>query len=109
MTAVAEEVKAEDGKAEPEKNHFYCEICQISCLCAISLQSHYRGAKHRKCLLNLSAFLNQVDQECPKMRICTGKSGSVSPVLREVLQAELTTYWTLKNQDTRMIWENALF
>lgn len=48
MSAVAEEVKAEDGKAEPEKKHFYCEVCKISCMCAISLQSHYRGAKHRK-------------------------------------------------------------
>lgn len=35
-----------------------------------------------------------------------GKSDGVSPVLREVLQTELTTYWTLKNQHTRMIWEN---
>lgn len=26
MSAVAEEVKAEDGKAEPEKKHFYCEV-----------------------------------------------------------------------------------
>lgn len=59
-----------------------------------------------QCLLNLSAFLNQVDQGCLKIHTCTKKSGSVSPVLREVLQAELTPYWTLKNQHTRMIWEN---
>ncbi|XP_014730662.1 PREDICTED: uncharacterized protein LOC106852505 isoform X2 [Sturnus vulgaris] len=48
MTAVPEEVKAEDGKAKPEKKQFYCEVCKISCMCAINLQSHYRGAKHRK-------------------------------------------------------------
>lgn len=24
------------------------QICNISCMCAISLQSHYRGSKHRK-------------------------------------------------------------
>lgn len=24
------------------------QVCKISCMCAISLQSHYRGAKHRK-------------------------------------------------------------
>nr|XP_021384377.1 uncharacterized protein LOC110469698 isoform X1 [Lonchura striata domestica]XP_021384379.1 uncharacterized protein LOC110469698 isoform X2 [Lonchura striata domestica] len=48
MSAVPEEVKAEDGKAEPEKKHFYCEVCNIYCMCAISLQSHYRGAKHKK-------------------------------------------------------------
>lgn len=59
-----------------------------------------------QCLLNLSAFLNQVDQGCLKIPICRGKSGGVSPVLREGLQTELTTYWTLKNQHTRMIWEN---
>ncbi|XP_041264073.1 uncharacterized protein LOC121337806 isoform X1 [Onychostruthus taczanowskii] len=48
MSAVPEEVQAEDGKAEPEKNLFYCDVCKIYCMCAISLQSHYRGAKHRK-------------------------------------------------------------
>ncbi|XP_037983942.1 uncharacterized protein LOC119697337 isoform X1 [Motacilla alba alba] len=48
MSAVPEEVKAEDGQAEPEKKLFYCEVCKIYCMCAISLQSHYRGAKHRK-------------------------------------------------------------
>ncbi|XP_062371457.1 uncharacterized protein LOC134058251 isoform X2 [Cinclus cinclus] len=48
MSAVPEEVKAEDGNAEPGKKQFYCEVCKISCMCAINLQSHYRGAKHRK-------------------------------------------------------------
>lgn len=43
-----EEVKAEDGNAKPGKKQFYCEVCKISCMCAINLQSHYRGAKHRK-------------------------------------------------------------
>ncbi|CAN8184205.1 unnamed protein product [Coccothraustes coccothraustes] len=48
MSAVPEEVKAEDGNAEPQRKLFYCEVCKIYCMCAISLQSHYRGAKHRK-------------------------------------------------------------
>ncbi|XP_054140703.1 uncharacterized protein LOC128942329 isoform X1 [Melozone crissalis] len=48
MSAVPEEVKAEGGKAEPEKKLFYCDVCKIYCMCAISLQSHYRGAKHRR-------------------------------------------------------------
>ncbi|XP_039911375.1 uncharacterized protein LOC120748723 isoform X2 [Hirundo rustica] len=47
MSAVPEEAKAEDGEAQPE-TRFYCEVCKIYCTCAISLQSHYRGAKHRK-------------------------------------------------------------
>lgn len=60
-----------------------------------------------QCLLNLSAFLNQADQRCLKIHICTGKNDCVSPVLREMLQAEPTAYWTLRNQHTREIWENA--
>ncbi|XP_061851183.1 uncharacterized protein LOC133625314 isoform X2 [Colius striatus] len=48
MSAVTEEVKPEDGKLESEKKIFYCEICQVPCMSSISLQSHYRGAKHRK-------------------------------------------------------------
>ncbi|XP_066040958.1 uncharacterized protein [Chamaea fasciata] len=48
MSAVPEEVQAEDGNADPKKQHFYCEVCKIYCTCATSLQSHYRGAKHRK-------------------------------------------------------------
>lgn len=52
-------------------------------------------------LLNLSAFLNQVDQGFLKIHICTEKSDGVSPLLREVLQAELTTYWTVKNHHKR--------
>ncbi|XP_027534975.1 uncharacterized protein LOC113965570 isoform X2 [Neopelma chrysocephalum] len=48
MSTVAEEVKAEDGKAKFERKVFYCEVCKVSCVSSISLQSHYRGAKHRK-------------------------------------------------------------
>ncbi|KAM9286188.1 uncharacterized protein FYN16_015063 isoform 2-T2 [Cariama cristata] len=48
MSAVTEEVKPEDGKPESEKKIFYCEVCKVPCMSSISLQSHYRGAKHRK-------------------------------------------------------------
>ncbi|XP_075603150.1 uncharacterized protein LOC142600671 [Balearica regulorum gibbericeps] len=48
MSTVAEEVKPEDGKPESEKKIFYCEVCRVPCMSSISLQSHYRGAKHRK-------------------------------------------------------------
>lgn len=27
---------------------FFFQVCKISCMCAINLQSHFRGAKHRK-------------------------------------------------------------
>ncbi|XP_009323204.1 PREDICTED: uncharacterized protein LOC103917739 [Pygoscelis adeliae] len=48
MSAVTEEVKPEDGKPASEKKIFYCEVCKVPCMSSISLQSHYRGAKHRK-------------------------------------------------------------
>ncbi|XP_035754874.1 uncharacterized protein LOC118452780 isoform X3 [Egretta garzetta] len=48
MSTVTEEVKPEDGKPESEKKIFYCEVCKVPCMSSISLQSHYRGAKHRK-------------------------------------------------------------
>uniref|UniRef100_A0A672TS72 Uncharacterized LOC115604515 n=2 Tax=Strigops habroptila TaxID=2489341 RepID=A0A672TS72_STRHB len=48
MSTVSEEVKPEDGKPESEKKIFYCEVCKVPCMSSISLQSHYRGAKHRK-------------------------------------------------------------
>uniref|UniRef100_A0A8C3R4R6 C2H2-type domain-containing protein n=1 Tax=Cyanoderma ruficeps TaxID=181631 RepID=A0A8C3R4R6_9PASS len=48
MSAVPEEVKAEDGTGVPMENHFFCEVCKVYCTGAVSLQSHYRGAKHRK-------------------------------------------------------------
>ncbi|XP_006113122.1 uncharacterized protein LOC102446317 isoform X2 [Pelodiscus sinensis] len=35
-------------KQEPEKKIFYCEICKVPCMSSISLQSHFRGAKHKK-------------------------------------------------------------
>ncbi|KAM9023102.1 uncharacterized protein PRD47_002021 isoform 1-T1 [Ara ararauna] len=48
MNTVTEEVKPEDHRLESEKKIFYCEVCKIPCMSSISLQSHYRGAKHRK-------------------------------------------------------------
>ncbi|KAM6349403.1 uncharacterized protein O3Q21_010307 isoform 1-T1 [Podargus strigoides] len=48
MSGVTEEVKPEDGKPASEKKIFYCEVCNVPCMSSISLQSHYRGAKHRK-------------------------------------------------------------
>ncbi|XP_050748873.1 uncharacterized protein LOC127013859 [Gymnogyps californianus] len=48
MSTETEEVKAEDGKPESGKKIFYCEVCKVPCMSSISLQSHYRGAKHRK-------------------------------------------------------------
>ncbi|XP_065523885.1 uncharacterized protein LOC136008474 [Lathamus discolor] len=48
MNTVTEEVKPEDHKLESEKKIFYCEVCKVPCMSSISLQSHYRGAKHRK-------------------------------------------------------------
>ncbi|XP_074732461.1 uncharacterized protein LOC141946488 [Strix uralensis] len=48
MSAVTEEVKPEDDKRDSEKKIFYCEVCKVPCMSSISLQSHYRGAKHRK-------------------------------------------------------------
>lgn len=40
------------------------------------------------------------------MYSCTEESDGVNPLLREVLQAELTIYWTLKNQHKRKIWKS---
>ncbi|XP_035173601.1 uncharacterized protein LOC118161927 isoform X2 [Oxyura jamaicensis] len=48
MSTVTEDVKPEDAKPEPEKKIYYCEVCKVPCMSSISLQSHYRGAKHRK-------------------------------------------------------------
>ncbi|XP_019364719.1 PREDICTED: uncharacterized protein LOC109291933 isoform X1 [Gavialis gangeticus] len=50
-TAKEGEAKPGDAKpedAEPEKKIFYCEICKVPCMSSISLQSHYRGVKHKK-------------------------------------------------------------
>uniref|UniRef100_A0A8C4K9D7 Uncharacterized LOC112989249 n=1 Tax=Dromaius novaehollandiae TaxID=8790 RepID=A0A8C4K9D7_DRONO len=48
MSTVNEEVKPEDAKLQSEKKIYYCEVCKVPCMSSISLQSHYRGAKHRK-------------------------------------------------------------
>ncbi|XP_065609610.1 uncharacterized protein LOC136059381 [Cyrtonyx montezumae] len=48
MSAVAEDAKPEDAKPESEKKIYYCEVCKVPCMSSISLQSHYRGMKHRK-------------------------------------------------------------
>ncbi|KAG6927939.1 hypothetical protein G0U57_008991 [Chelydra serpentina] len=40
--------KPEDVKQESEKKIFYCEVCKVPCMSSISLQSHFRGAKHKK-------------------------------------------------------------
>ncbi|KAM9286187.1 uncharacterized protein FYN16_015063 isoform 1-T1 [Cariama cristata] len=117
MSAVTEEVKPEDGKPESEKKIFYCEVCKVPCMSSISLQSHYRGAKHRKKEKALRpktvySFLNRIDQRFLKIHICIEKSDGVSPLLREVLHAELTTYWTLKNQhekDLEKHWSESIF
>ncbi|XP_067147230.1 uncharacterized protein [Apteryx mantelli] len=46
--STANEVKPEDAKPVSEKKKYYCEVCKVPCMSSISLQSHYRGAKHRK-------------------------------------------------------------
>nr|XP_013813163.1 PREDICTED: uncharacterized protein LOC106496950 [Apteryx mantelli mantelli] len=46
--STANEVKPEDAKPVSEKKKNYCEVCKVPCMSSISLQSHYRGAKHRK-------------------------------------------------------------
>uniref|UniRef100_A0A6I8NHJ9 C2H2-type domain-containing protein n=1 Tax=Ornithorhynchus anatinus TaxID=9258 RepID=A0A6I8NHJ9_ORNAN len=44
-------------EAKPtEKKIFYCEICHVPCMSSISLQSHFRGAKHKKKERALSYF-----------------------------------------------------
>ncbi|XP_029867344.1 uncharacterized protein LOC115340232 isoform X2 [Aquila chrysaetos chrysaetos] len=48
MSTVTEEVKPEDGKPESEKKIFFCEVCKVPCMSSLSLQSHYRGVKHKK-------------------------------------------------------------
>uniref|UniRef100_A0A8D0L8W0 C2H2-type domain-containing protein n=1 Tax=Sphenodon punctatus TaxID=8508 RepID=A0A8D0L8W0_SPHPU len=46
--AKLEGAKLEGAKSESEKKIYYCEVCKVPCMSSISLQSHFRGLKHKK-------------------------------------------------------------